>query len=69
MSFPGWSTDRHIRPNIRISSQQHFNKWIWSARLSSTKPADSTERRERLLPAVKLDVKLARPRVDVLSVN
>lgn len=38
ISFPGWSTDLHIRPNIRISSQQHLSRWIWSAKLSSTKP-------------------------------
>lgn len=39
MSFPGWLTDRHISPSISTSNQQHSNKWTWSKRLSSTKPA------------------------------
>ncbi len=39
MSFPGWSTDLHISPNINISSQQHSNRFTWSDKVSSTKPA------------------------------
>ncbi len=39
MSFPGWSTDLHISPNINISSQQHSNRCTWSDKVSSTKPA------------------------------
>lgn len=38
MSFPGWSTDLHINPNIRISSQQHSNRCTWFESVSSTKP-------------------------------
>lgn len=48
MSFPGWSTDLHIRPSIRISSQQHFSRWIWSVRLSSIKPEDTDKHRQAL---------------------
>lgn len=47
MSFPGWLTERHISPNISTSNQQHSNKWTWSKRLSSTKPA---VRNKHLLP-------------------
>ncbi|TNN48852.1 hypothetical protein EYF80_040928 [Liparis tanakae] len=38
MSFPGWSTDLHIRPIISTSSQQHSSRCTWSRRLSSTNP-------------------------------
>ena len=47
ISFPGWSTDLHIRPIISTSSQQHSNRCTWSRRLSSTNPAD------RFKPAVE----------------
>lgn len=61
MSLPGWSTDLHIRPSIRISSQQHLSRLIWSARLSSTNPesrrtdggsgtAEAARRRRRQSP-------------------
>lgn len=40
ISFPGWSTDLHIKPSMRISNQQHFSRWIWSVRLNSTKPEE-----------------------------
>lgn len=55
MSFPGWSTDLHIRPSIRMSSQQHFSRWIWSARLSSMKPGRHDTQRNTMTHSQELE--------------